>query len=328
MPAVNELELVRQLLDVPGPRAEVTAAGQASLDALAAREARQRRPLRRGPRRAGRGRRPLLPEQSGARVALACGAAIAAIVVTVATLVALRPAGRLSPGPRVTLLPAPGRNDAPAAQAATVQRAILAAVTSASGNILYIRRSSQGTVPAVRMQEWFWPSQPAPGQHVHMLVAQPAGLEIEIAFTAAAGDQYTSDNQGPAITGTELIIDRQARTWSIQHGATILPDLPMATSVTLLRQVIAEHYWTVIGATKLAGQAAIELITTRTGPNGLRERLWVSARSYLPLRQVKQNWNGPGTALQYDFEFLPATPASLARLTPAIPPGYRHVPAS
>jgi hypothetical protein len=332
MPAVDDIELVRQLLAVPGPSADVTAAGRASLDALAAREAEERSPLRRGSRAAGRPQRPVLSARARTRtrVALTCGAVVAAIVATAATLVALRPGtdARLSTGPGVTVSPAAGRSGPPAPKPASVQLAILAAVTTARSDILYFRQSSQGTGPTVEVREWFWPSQPVPGRPVHMLVVELGGLETESAFTAAAGDQYTAGkNTGPAITGTETIIDPQAKTWSTQHGAIILPRLPTATSLMLLREQIAAHLWTVLGPAKLAGQSAIELITTRAGANGLREYLWVSARSYLPMRLVKQNWSGAGSTLRYDFEFLPATPAALATLTPAVPPGYERVSA-
>jgi hypothetical protein len=330
MPAVDDIELVRQLLAVPGPPADVTAAGRARLDALAGRGAEECSPLRRRPGAAGRPRRPVRPARAGTRMAVTCGAVIAAIVATAATLVALRPGtdARLSTGPGVTVSPAAGRSGAPAPKPASVQLAILAAVTTARTDILYFRQSSQGTGPTVEVQEWFWPSQPVPGRPVHMLVVERAGLEIETAFTAAAGDQYTAGKStGPAITGTEVIVDPQAKTWSTQRGAIVLPRLPTATSVMLLRAEIAAHVWTVIGATKLAGQSAIELITTRAGANGLRERLWVNARSYLPMRLVKQDWNGAGSTLQYDFEYLPATSAALATLTPAIPPGYERVSA-
>jgi hypothetical protein len=263
-------------------------------------------------------------------MALTCGAVIAATVATAATLVALRPGTdtHLSTGPRVTVSPSAGRNGPPAPKAASVQLAILTAVSTASGDILYFRQSSEGTGPAVGVQEWFWPSQPVPGRPVHMLVVEPAGVEIETAFTAASGDQYTAGkNTGPAITGTAVTVDHQARTWSIQRSATVLPKLPTVTSLVLLREQIAAHLWTVLGPTKLAGQSAIELITTRAGANGLREYLWVSARSYLPMRLVKQNWSGAGSTLRYDFQFLPATPAALATLTPAVPPGYERVSA-
>lgn len=135
---------------------------------------------------------------------------------------------------------------------------------------------------------------------------------------------YAAGSAGPVITGTQLTIDPHAKIWSIQQGTTIRPQLPQATSAALLRQYIAAHVWTVIGRSSLAGQPAIELGTA--GPNGLRELLWVNARTHLPMRQLKENWNGPGSTLQYDIEYLPATPANLAKLTPAIPPGYKRVP--
>ena len=56
MPAVDDIELVRQLLAVPGPPADVTAAGRARLDALAGRGAEECSPLRRRPGAAGRPR--------------------------------------------------------------------------------------------------------------------------------------------------------------------------------------------------------------------------------------------------------------------------------
>jgi hypothetical protein len=157
-----------------------------------------------------------------------------------------------------------------------------------------------------------------------MLAITADGMEIEDTFYATARDQYTAGSTGPVITGTELIIDPHSKTWSIQQGTTIRPQLPQATSAALLRQYIAAHVWTIIGRSSLAGQPAIELGTA--GPNGLRELLWVNARTDLPMRQVKENWNGPGSRLQYDIEYLPATPANLAKLTPAIPPGYKRVP--
>jgi RNA polymerase sigma factor (sigma-70 family) len=255
------------------------------------------------------------------------GAAITAAAAV--AVVTLWPATGTRPGAvsQATTPAAAGHHTAPVVDPAAVQRAILTAVTSAGGDILYISRSSQPSGPAGVVREWFWPSQPSPGQQVHLLIVQSAGLEAEITFTAAAGDQYTSGSTtGPAITGTEVIIDHRARTWSVSRGVTISPKLPEATSVAQLREDIAEDLWTVAGPVTLAGQAAIELVTTRPGPGGLTEHLWVNARTYLPLRQVKQNWNGPGSTLTYDFEYLRATAASRAELIPAVPAGYQQVP--
>jgi hypothetical protein len=103
--------------------------------------------------------------------------------------------------------------------------------------------------------------------------------------------------------------------------------LPAVTSVAELRQDVAADYWRITGRPTIAGQATIELTSTRPAPNGLWERLWVSAQTYQPLRFLKQDWNGPGTALIYTFTFLPPTPANLAKLAPPLPPAYHRTPA-
>jgi hypothetical protein len=320
MPAVDELELVRQLLAGPGPRADVTTAGRARLQAIAAREAGEW----------GRARDHASPSRVRRRVALACAAALTcgaavAAAVTATALVAVGPGAHA--GHRVAVPPATGGR-ALAQSPASVRRAILAAFTGVGRDILYVRRTGQGPASAVpaQLQEWFWPSQPAPGQRVRMLIVS-GGVKLGVTFTAGRGDAYTVGGTGTPITGTALIIDDQDRTWSLERDASPLPKLPRVTSVAVLRQAIAADDWTVNGRTTFAGQAAIELTTTRTAPNGLWERLWVSAQTYQPLRFVKQDWNGPGTALVYDFGFLAPTPARLAMLTPAVPAGYQQVPA-
>jgi hypothetical protein len=144
--------------------------------------------------------------------------------------------------------------------------------------------------------------------------------DLQMTFTAGDGDAYVAGGTGTPITGTQTIVDNQARTWSIERHAPLRPQLPEVTSVANLRQEMAADHWKITGRPTIAGQAAIELTSTRTAPNGLWERLWVSAQTYRPLRFLKQNWNGPATALTYTFTYLPATPANLAKLTRQIPP--------
>jgi hypothetical protein len=324
MPSVDEFELVRQLLAAPGPSREVTVAGQASLEALAAAEVPARRTSRPSQGRPGPRR---------VRALVACGAVLSAVAAA-AVVVALRPAAAGGPGagplasePAWARHHGGGPGAAGTMDPAAVQRAILTAVTSAGGDILYLQRSSEPATPSGVTQEWFWPSQPQPGQQVRLLIVESTGVELVITFTAVAGDQYTAGSStGPAITGTEVIIDNRDRSFSTRHDVTIRPQLPDATSVSELRQDIAANVWSVAGHTTLVGQPAIELVTTRPGANGLTEQLWVNAGTFLPLRQVKQDWNGPGSTLTYDVEYLPATTASEAKLLPAVPSGYRQVP--
>jgi hypothetical protein len=323
MPAVDELDVVRQLLDVPGPRAEVTVSGRARLAALVAREAGESAPAAR--ERTGCSRRHASWARLNPRVALA-GGAVAAAVAAAAVLVALRPGAGAAQVPAVS--PAAGADNARPHSAAAVQRAILAAVTSAGGDVLYIRRVSEGPASAMPqpMQVWFWPSQPGPGRPARMLTVI-GDAEVQMTFTVGQGDAYVSGGSGTPVTGTETIIDNQARTWSIERQAPLRPQLPAVTSLTVLRQDIAADYWRITGRPTIGGQAAIELTSIRPAPNGLSERLWVSAQTYQPLRFLKQDWNGPGTALIYRFSYLPPTPANLVKLSLTVPPGYKRAPA-
>lgn len=317
MAGINELDLARQLLDVPGPSADVVAAGQARLGALITEGTAEQPAIRRRPRTPGRPR-------LGARWQLA-GACAAAM--TTAALIAAWPAAdrHVTAGHVTTPRGDRGPGRPPALRPGAVQTAVLASVTAARGDVLYIRRDG-GHGAALNTREWFWPSDPVPGQQVRMLSIAADGMEAENTFYATARDHYTAGSAGPAVTGTQLTIDPHARTWNIQQGTAIRPQLPQATSPALLRHYIAAHVWIVIRASTLAGQRAIELGTT--GPDGLREFLWVNARTHLPMRQVKENWNGPGTTLRYTIEYLPATSANIAKLTPAIPPSYKRIPPS
>lgn len=91
------------------------------------------------------------------------------------------------------------------------------------------------------------------------------------------------------------------------------------------------------GYTTLGGMRVIELAaeTKRTRYGYVSETLWVDPRTYLPVRAVSQIKIGtvppgflePGT---YDpsittFQWLPPSPANLARLKVTIPSGFRQV---
>ena len=136
-------------------------------------------------------------------------------------------------------------------------------------------------------------------------------------------------------------IDYAARTWSrtvypfgslasgaAPEGPAPLPVNPSRQAAGL-RQRIRSGKVVVAGRTVIDGQPALEL---RQGSlrRGLLET-WVSARTYLPLRQLAvaagQRPASPGT-IRDDYKWLPATPANLRLLTAAgaIPPGFTQVP--
>jgi hypothetical protein len=77
--------------------------------------------------------------------------------------------------------------------------------------------------------------------------------ELQMTFTAGRGDAYVAGGTGTPVTGTETVIDNQARTWSVERDASLRPHLPGVTSVAVLRQEIAENYWSITGRPTIAG---------------------------------------------------------------------------
>ena len=136
-------------------------------------------------------------------------------------------------------------------------------------------------------------------------------------------------------------IDYAARTWSrtvypfgsVASGAAPQGPAPLPVNPSRqaagLRERIRSGKVVVAGRTVIDGQPALEL---RQGSlrRGLLET-WVSAKTYLPLRQIAvapgQRLTSPST-IRDDYRWLPATPANLRLLTAAgaIPPGFTQVP--
>ena len=309
MPAIDDLTVVRRLLDVPGPRGDVITAGRNRLHELAGREAsgtwHRRRPALTS---SGRTRRLAI----GA--AMACALAVAATIATHAIM------------PRTTITPHPG-GKSPAKsgdqqpRAGTEQQAILTAVGAVSDDIMYINVTysslPKGARPAT--QFWLWPARAAVGQPVHLVMAA-SGRRTEMTFTQPA-------HFPPQITGTAVTIDTAAKTWTT-YSALPVPGIPLTSSQVLLdKQYLLEnfvHTSTVINShATIDGQPAIEI--SYPGANGiLHILLWVNAQTYLPLRMDKLHYinRDPGSVQQHDFQFLPVTPANLAKIAVTIPPGY------
>jgi hypothetical protein len=72
------------------------------------------------------------------------------------------------------------------------------------------------------------------------------------------------------------------------------------------------------GRQRVDGMNAIKM----TGDKGL-DTLWVNPATYLPARAI---FTFGQLRTQTEFRWLPPTPASLARLSVQIPPGFRQVP--
>jgi hypothetical protein len=273
------------------------------------------RGLQRRPRRAAAWRRrPLV-------LAAAASAAAVALALVLALLV---PSGR----PAQPALPS----------ARSVATAMLTSFHSVRGDVEYETQTDRGT-PVDRSRTWSWPAQPVAGQrYLTRTLFSSASLasatvhpveDVGIDSVVAPGGAGAVPGQvtmvcflRPAQTGCGYgERDTRPGTWSrftapVPGGSDVGSDGGYGPS--LLARGLAAGAWRVVGRAHLNGQPAIELHESgyRKGiPESLPGRLWVNARTYLPIRLVFG-----GTVR--DFRYLPPTPANLALLRVPIPAGY------
>ena len=269
------------------------------------------------PRRSARSwRRPSRPPRRHALragLALAGAGAVAAGVVIAAT----------AHGPAATATPV---------AAATLRTHLLAAIGTASGDILYAHGG-----PAPGGGTWQWPAYPQPGQrvHIHTLGLGSGGAVFkdgEYSFTMPSVSEppssYIADlNQGGLqLSGTILAVNHFRHVWGQWHARFILG---FGLDAAGIRAEIADGQFTVLGRTKLHGLQAIELKinvppSNEAPPHVTAERMWVDAVTYLPVRDDIRMSNGRQSVTNYTF--LPPTPGNLAKLRPVIPAGYTRVP--
>ena len=268
------------------------------------------------PRRPARSRHllPRLPRRPALRAGLAVGAAGALAAVAVIAAVAHGPATK------ATSIAAP-----------VLRTRLLAALDTASGDILYAHGG-----PAPAGGTWLSPAYPQPGQQVHfrILGLGSDGLvykDGEYSFTMPAETEPPSgyladlDQGGLQLSGTNLVVNHFRHVWGVWHGQFIL-GFPLDAAG--IRAEIANGQFTVVGRTVLNGQQAIELRinvppSNEAPPHTTAARLWVNAATYLPMQQYLRLSNGEQSV--QDYTFLPPTPQNLAKLRPVIPPGYKHV---
>jgi hypothetical protein len=255
-----------------------------------------------------------LPRRPALRAGLALGAAGALAAAAVIAAVAHGPATK------ATSLAAPA-----------VRTRLLAAIDSASGDILYTHGG-----PAPGGGTWLSPAYPQAGQQVQfrILGLGSDGLvykDGEYSFTMPAQTEPPSsyiadfDQVGLQLTGTDLMVNHFRHVWGVWHGQFVL-GFPLDAAG--IRAEISNGQFTVIGQTVLNGQQAIELRmnvppSNEAPPHTTAATLWVNASTYLPMQQYVRMSNGAQYVQGYTF--LPPTPENLAKLRPVIPAGYQHV---
>jgi hypothetical protein len=257
---------------------------------------------------------PRLPRRPALRAGLALGAAGAVAAVAVIAAVAHGPATK------ATSITAPA-----------LRTRLLAAIDSASGDILYTHGG-----PAPGGGTWLSPAYPQPGQQVHfrILGLGSDGLvykDGEYSFTMPAQTEPPSsyiadfDQGGLQLSGTDLVVNHFRHVWGVWHGQFVL-GFPLDAAG--IRAEIANGQFTVVGPAVLNGQQAIELKinvppSNEAPPHTTAATLWVDATTYLPMQQYVRMSNGEQDVQGYTF--LPPTAENLGRLRPVIPAGYQQV---
>jgi hypothetical protein len=268
------------------------------------------------PRRSVRARRrsPRVPRGHALRAGLVLGAAGALAAAAVLAAVAHGPATKATP------IAAPA-----------LRARLLAAIDTASGDILYT------PAPGGPLVGGQYPASPRPGQEVHVRVGPAVGSDGrvykdgEYSFTmppeSALHDyinHYTADldQGGLRLSGTAMSVDHLNHTWR-ECSSTFI--LGFTLDAAGIRAEIANGQFTIVGQTELNGQRAIELMINvppdhEAPPHVTAERMWVNATTFLPMRGYVRWSDGHQNVV--DYVFLPPTPERLAKLRPVIPAGY------
>jgi len=211
----------------------------------------------------------------------------------------------------------------PVLSTAYVVRQVNSALSAAEpGDIAHMTITTDGDAPAhggPTAQEW------SVGSQWRTMTYSAAGRPVT--------DEGVSDSSG--YTVVSYLMKAWARPGRAGQLAPLLPSgqglgpgLRSGSPVTVpgfLRHAVSHGSLTVAGRQRVDGIEAIKL----TSPAGglLSETVWVSPRTYLPVRVVSKPIPGqPGSGQTADITWLPATRQNLAMLTVPIPHGFRKLP--
>jgi hypothetical protein len=262
-------------------------------------------------------RRPARPARM-----IAIGTGIAAVAGTAGAVVALN--GTAAPAARPQ--PSAAHAGTAAAGSGKLKQAILTAVNGVWGDVFNAKITE---IYAGKMskydgvtENWSYPIRPQAGQLVHMRsVTVPSNpddkSDTEYIYTEPAGAKAALP------TKTEVIFVQYGnRTWSDTYAG--IATQSAAASLQELHQTIATGDFTVVGKTVIDRQTVLELTDHyKVDGEAGEQTVWVDPTTYLPVRTLSDD---AGNTNQVDYEFLPPTPANMAKLKPIIPPGFTKTP--
>jgi hypothetical protein len=257
---------------------------------------------------------------------IAIGISVAALAGTAGAVVALSATGTPAPRPQ----PAAAHAGTAVATPRELRNAILTAFNGVGGDVFYTKiteiypgnKSKWNGVS----QNWFYPLQPQAGQKVYdrsLLVPSSPNEKTaaELTYTEPSGGTQSGSTMRP--TKTEVIdVQYGSRTWS---DTTALVAVESETaSLQALRESIVNGELTAVRKTELNGQTVLELAAhyKDAGKESV-QTWWVDPATYLPVRTLSIE---SGVTIRVDYGFLPPTPANIAELKVAIPPGFTRTP--
>jgi len=221
---------------------------------------------------------------------------------------------------------------------ASIGRGMLAAFRTDESQVLELHTTDtvvmNGTSSTGESDEWWSPSVAHAGQELrHRELSRPSGAqpvdraELEVVRPGSDGPPWASmaAHKG-TVLGEIIVVDYASRTWSDRRDVPveILQDPYQPNFIGA--ELSGANHFRVVGRSVVGGQSAIEL--EQQGPmNNHVERLWVSERTYLPLRSTVQSSYTAGgvrvtTSSETEYRFLSPTAANLAKLQPVVPPGF------
>jgi hypothetical protein len=252
-------------------------------------------------------RRVAWPSRASHRIALGTGVAVLAGGAAAAIALAY------------TGAPATAAHQSQAApSAASLRTAMLTAFDGVSGDIFYSRAAQGPGIPVTYSLSY--PVVPAKGQLVRIRqYTVPASDEWEEIFRQDVNPRLPDGSVEISTRSMEVIdVEYGNHTWSdtTESGETLTSNGPAA-----LRQEIENGKIGSITATELDGQRVLKVtIREKQGP---LVTTWVDPSTYLPLQTTS---TGAGTHLTVQSEYLPPTPANLAKLNVTIPAGFKRTP--
>jgi hypothetical protein len=271
----------------------------------------------------GADRRPGARRASPRTRVIAIGISAAAFAGAAGAVVAVSGTG----APALRPQPSAARAGAAAAAPGELRNAILTAFNGVDGDVFsakitetYSGRQSKWNGVS---QSWAYPLQPQPGQQVHvryLVVPVPAGGEkgdSELIFT-----EPSRGKQSLPTKTTVIDVEYGSRTWSVTTSQVAVES--EAGDIAALRESIVTGTLAVVGKTVIDGQTVLELTTrAKDASREDTETWWVNPATYLPVRTVSGD---AAVRVQVDYEFLPPTPANIAKLTVTIPAGFTKTP--